>query len=281
MEHAIKDHPDYLKIQEFKKKLVNTKLDVDAIMEYQGSVKGMTPEEDEVAFEKWWNENKPDSIREIEEEYLKKQYFKEQKMVPKAKETIIDDDIHHDATDWVYFSKYDNEFRLDKCEEMPMWEICNDDQYQSLTFSNMRTTSPHIGGTPISEEMLSDDEDAEKTAQLEENEDESKNKKFPEISPIPAGMITEYQQAMHRAHDYACFRGFMSMHNLLRSKYRLNFDSMLFSVAASNQPKDLPAIPSIFAYYETLPEFVRERTEIKTLVQHLEVSLIFYENLNL
>lgn len=278
------------KFEEFSKDIWKVTFDTEKFKEYPGSKKGLTAEEDKEEFANYMNKIKTESFKEFENKYIK--IDDKESKTPKSEENNKEKKIHVEGTDIHYMQNYDQEYRLKDCDDMPTWAFLKDDSYSTLGVPSNYTNLPHTGGTAYDADDYYDANESDEEiykhfntkpkTRLEELinaiDPNEKQRTMTPISPFPLDPSFRFEDFTKNAFIYACFRQFVTVFNFFRSKHRNIFAPIYYSADRfyedmNNKKKPLP---SLFAYYETLPAFVRNQHCIKEMVINLEVILTLF-----
>jgi hypothetical protein len=268
------------RFKEFRRDLTKLKVNIPSLKNYPGSEKGVTPDEDKEFARHWFNENLPQNMKSFQEKY----FGQNQGKTPRAAETSAKDSYVQDVDMFHYIHNYDNEFPLDKCDDMPLWSMLRDENigthYLSPnvvnhTYGNQPHNVDDFYDANESDEEISRHFNTEYTCELEEvlyPREDKKQVAMANIPVFPPNPDFRYEYMIRVVNDYASFRQFIMIHNYMRTKQLPSFGKGTFSAQKWYAHEEPVPLPSLFAYYETLPEKVREHPSVKQLVLALEVS---------
>lgn len=159
---------------------------------------------------------------------------------------------------------FDKEFRLADQDNIAVWDIVEDKDHDTFYWSSMHAVQEN----PPQHKYQFDHWDAKMelvdSSQLGLKEP-CDSAKLHDIPAFPYQMPLEYNEAAMHAQHWALFRLTPQVIYQL-SQYR----KALKEHVRSQKPIETP---SLWAYYETLPEWCRENPFVRSVMMALEVSL--------
>ena len=274
---------DYDKYQKFKKDLYKVVPDILKLKKYPGSRKGLTPQEDTEFYQKWVAENKSERLYKFEEKYLHDEQKSPKMKMQNNQESSQSNEKHLIHDEVTYMLHVDEEYKLSDQENMPEWDLIKEQKYDTIEIRPMISDIGKSGGTEFDADHYFDvnefDPEVSKhfrkpQSRLEEVliDREEKQRPIPMIPMMPTNVSLDYHLLHTQMMDYDAFRQFVHMYNMMKSKYKYLINDMLFSAKKIYESKDPLPLPSLFAYYETLPDWARDHPTIKQLVVNLEYS---------
>lgn len=184
---------------------------------------------------------------------------------PKERQLKGENEKVHHSTDWYYFTNFDKEFRLADQDEMPTWDIIEDPNIVEYSWTSMtpaQELDPHEeqGYNYDDTDRLMDPIDLSKFGYKSKMD----KAKLIDIPALPHDVDWEFTQNQMKTDRWATFRYTPEL--FYQMAHLRNETKILFR---NSKPI---LLPSLWAYYETLPTWCRDNPFIRAVLMGLEVS---------
>ena len=168
-------------------------------------------------------------------------------------------------SNWDYFRTFDENFVLEHCDEMPMWEIIKDPNIKQGIWEDMSIVQEN---EPDPGQGYRFDEFDKQIFPIDISKLGYKSPmdkaKLVDIPIVPPKLPFIHEEIQVKVHQWMIFRHLP--HVMYQAAHMLNE----YKIKLRN--KKPAQIPSIWRYYETLPTWCRENPDITRLCYAIEVS---------
>lgn len=246
------------------------------IKEYPGGPNGPFPEDNKDHYLNWLDLHMPEPIKRATKEVLVPEELKKRKMGPKMKNIAVQEEYIHNSNEWYYFRHYDKEFRLDDQRQLPAWEILlghEDEKAPHYTYYSWSSMTPAQETEPHPEQVYDYDEYDELVTGIDQRKyktpHKSDNQKLMQFPSIPYNLPFEHNQLVMASSKWAALEAYPTMH------YSYNQLQGIYVALLRSGELKKPKLPSLWAYYETLPSWCTDNPIVQSAVLALEVSISY------
>lgn len=134
---------------------------------------------------------------------------------------------------------------------------------ETIDFSTMRPSQENPPKQRYERDEWDEQIELVDTSQLGLDEP-ADSSKLPDISPYPFQMPLEFNECVLHAHNWAVFR--------CTPTILYEFSRFRYALRQHARGRQEVVIPSLWAYYETLPEWCREHDLLRSLLMAFEVT---------
>ena len=230
-----KEYEDYIFKRNEIDEIMATNYDMSEVKHYPGSEKGPRPEDDPENYSRWFIENQPksiygDEVTDFSDIGAKKKY------VPMVRDMT---ENNEQKTPLNYFLEEDEPYPLANYTGQPEFALFERDRYN----------------------VENDDELPSITL--------STNLQVNELPPLPSDHTYNYQDVHWELERWTIFKSFPMM--LQYDQVMLNFFKGL-RTGTLRVPDFMNTVnpPSLFAYYETLPQWARDHPAVRNVLMAFE-----------
>lgn len=171
----------------------------------------------------------------------------------------------HHATDWFYFTNFDKDYRLADQDDMPSWDIVENPSMLEYSYSSNKIVQeldvdPELAYEYDDTDRLMDPIDLSKFGKYKSRGDKIK---LMDINDIPTDFDWERTQNELKTEKWAAFR---FTPQILYQMAHMRRENKILRRQNPMQP-----LPSLWAYYQTLPTWATDHPLVRYVLMGLEV----------